>query len=283
MPERTSTARRLRPSPSIIISIFALVIAMSSGAYAAVTIAEKNSVVSKSIKDKNVKSADIKPSAVKKKHLASNSVDSSKIIDGQVGSSEIADGSVGSSKIADGSVGSADIGDGQIGASDFSPTALGNYYTKAETDGKFKPLLGLIRGTTIQAIEATAAGQSAADNITYGGATLSAPPTTHYIALGALVPAGCSGTADAPVAAAGHLCVFEVFSSNNTGNGLFGPGGGGTSPSAFGGVLFASSAAAGQMVITTNWAVRPVALAPAAAPGNSVKSNTGGAGGPFLP
>ena len=262
MPERTSTARRLRPSPSIIISIFALVVAMSSGAYAAVTVAEKNSVVSKSIKNKNVKSADIKPSAVKKKHLASNSVDSSKIIDGQVGSSEIADGA--------------------IGASDFSPTALGNYYTKSEADGKFKPLLGLIRGTTIQAIEATAAGQSAGDNITYGGATLSAPPTPHYIALGALVPAGCSGTADAPVAAAGHLCVFEVFSSNNTGNILVGPDGV-TSPSAFGGVLFASSAAAGQMVITTNWAVRPAALAPNAAPGNTVKSNAGSPGGPFLP
>ena len=109
MPEGTSTARRLRPSPAIIISIFALVVAMSSGAYAAVTIAEKNSVVSKSIKNKNVKSADIKPSAVKKKHLASNSVDSSKIVDGQVGSSEIADGSVGSGDVTDGSLGTGDL------------------------------------------------------------------------------------------------------------------------------------------------------------------------------
>ena len=67
MPEGTSTAKRLRPSPSIIISIFSLIIAMSSGAYAAVTIAEKNSVVSKSIKNKNVKTADIKPGAVKTK------------------------------------------------------------------------------------------------------------------------------------------------------------------------------------------------------------------------
>jgi hypothetical protein len=274
MPEGTSTAKRLRPSPSIIISIFSLIIAMSSGAYAAVTIAEKNSVVSKSIKNKNVKAPDIKPAAVRNKHLGASSVDATKI----------SDGSVGTADIGDGQVTSADIGDGQIGASDFSPTALGNYYTKAEADGKFKPVLGLIRGTTIQAIEATGAGQSAADNITYGGETLSAPPTPHYIALGALVPAGCSGTAAAPVAAAGHLCVFEVFASANTsGNNLFGPGGGGTSPTAFGGVLFASSLAAGEMVITTNWAVRPIALAPAAAPANTVKSNVGSAGGQFLP
>ena len=100
MPEGTSTAKRLRPSPSIIISIFALVIAMSSGAYAAVTIAEKNSVVSKSIKNKNVKAADIKPGAVKTKHLGANSVDSSKIVDGQVGSSEIADGGVGTNDLS---------------------------------------------------------------------------------------------------------------------------------------------------------------------------------------
>ena len=49
---------------------------MSSGAYAAVIIAEKNSVDSKSIKNKNVKTANIKPGAVKTKSLASNSVDS---------------------------------------------------------------------------------------------------------------------------------------------------------------------------------------------------------------
>src|SRR6478735_7483721 len=129
MPEGTSTTRRLRPSPSIIISIFALVIAMSSGAYAAVTIAEKNSVVSKSIKNKNFKSADIKPGAVKVKQLGGNSVDTSKI----------ADGTIGSADIGDGQVGSADIGDGQIGANDFSATALSNYYTKSDADGKFSP------------------------------------------------------------------------------------------------------------------------------------------------
>ena len=48
------TKRRLRVSPSLVISIFALVIAMSAGAYAA-TIAPKNSVVSKSIKNGEVK------------------------------------------------------------------------------------------------------------------------------------------------------------------------------------------------------------------------------------
>jgi len=85
----SDTKKRLRPSPSLIISILALVIAMSAGAYAA-TIAPKNSVVSKSIKNKNVKAADIAPAAVKGKHLANNSVDASKIADGAVGAGDLA-------------------------------------------------------------------------------------------------------------------------------------------------------------------------------------------------
>ncbi len=133
----------------------------------------------------------------------------------------------------------------------------------------------------MQAIRATAATQAAGDAISYG-VTLSAAPTPHYIALGAPVPAGCSGTSAAPNAAAGHLCVFEVYSSNNSGNSLVGPDGM-SGPSAFGAVLYASSLAAGEMVITTNWAVRPAALAPAAAPAHSARTNVGRAGGSFLP
>src|SRR5215207_5297763 len=88
MPE---TKRRLKVSPSLVISILALVIAMSSGAYAAVTIAEKNSVVSKSIKNGQVKAKD----------LANNSVRTAKIKDGQVTSADIADGQVTSADIGD--------------------------------------------------------------------------------------------------------------------------------------------------------------------------------------
>ena len=44
--------RRLRPSPAMVISLFALLVAMSTGAYA-VTIAPPNSVNSKSIKTRH--------------------------------------------------------------------------------------------------------------------------------------------------------------------------------------------------------------------------------------
>lgn len=38
---------------------------------------------------------------------------------------------------------------------------------------------------------------------------LAAAPTAHFIAAGAVVPVGCSGTVAAPAASPGHLCVFE--------------------------------------------------------------------------
>jgi hypothetical protein len=121
----------------LIISIFALVIAMSAGAYA-VTIAPKNSVLSSSIKNKNVKTADIKPGAVKKKSLAGNSVDGSKIVDGQVGTADIGDGQVGT----------ADIGDGQVGLNDLS--------TAAKTDLNDATTLG---GLTVAQIVAASGGE----------------------------------------------------------------------------------------------------------------------------
>jgi len=73
--------RRWRLSPSVIISLFALVIAMSTGAYAAVTIAPENSVVSKSIKNEEVKTKDLATSSVSTKKLQPNAVTQSKLAD----------------------------------------------------------------------------------------------------------------------------------------------------------------------------------------------------------
>jgi hypothetical protein len=154
-----------------------------------------------------------------------------------------------------------------------------NYYTKAQSDAKYAPAVpALIRGVTIQGTVAAGAGQQAAADISFG-VTLSAAPTVHYIAIGSPVPPGCSGTAAAPNAQAGNLCIFEVFSSNNTGNLVVQPSGA-LGATATGALLFATSVAAGQMVITTSWAVRPAGLAPIAAP--IAKSLTPRRGGPFL-
>jgi hypothetical protein len=103
MSEGPTQSKRLRVSPSIIISIFALVIAMSTGAYAAVIIAPKNSVVSKSIKNGTIKAKDV----------ANNTLSSGKIKDGTLTAADIGDGQVGTNA----------IGDGQVGLNDLSATA----------------------------------------------------------------------------------------------------------------------------------------------------------------
>ena len=92
--------RGLRPSPSLIISLFALLVAMSTGAYAAVTIAPPNSVNSKAIKNENVKTEDLAAQAVSKGKLKKASVNGQKIIDGSVGTKDIGDGQVGVNDIA---------------------------------------------------------------------------------------------------------------------------------------------------------------------------------------
>src|SRR5688500_3926963 len=82
--------RRLRPSPTMVISLLALLVAMSTGAYAAVTIAPNNSVVSKSIKNGNVQTEDLAGQAVTKGKLKKASVNGAKILDGSVGAKDIA-------------------------------------------------------------------------------------------------------------------------------------------------------------------------------------------------
>jgi hypothetical protein len=87
---------------SNVVGYLALFLALSGGAYAMT--APRNSVVSTSIKNGQVKSVDLGTSAVGGSDLAT----------GSVGSAEIRIGAVGTSELADGSVGSADIGNGAV-------------------------------------------------------------------------------------------------------------------------------------------------------------------------
>jgi hypothetical protein len=57
------------------------------------------------------------------------------------------------------------------------------------------------------------AGHDGASEISFGFALPSAP-VVHVIHIGAAVPAGCSGSASAPGASPGHLCIFEGTNTN---------------------------------------------------------------------
>ena len=81
-------ATRLTPTPSMIVALVALSVALTGGAYA-VTKAATNSVTSASIQDGQVRSLDINTNAVSKLKIASNSVDSPRVVDGSLGVNDL--------------------------------------------------------------------------------------------------------------------------------------------------------------------------------------------------
>jgi hypothetical protein len=81
------------------------------------------------------------------------------------------------------------------------------------------PTGATLRGTFGHSFTATAAGQFSATAVAFGF-VLSAAPTAHFIALNAVAPTGCPGTATNPQADAGHLCVYESNVGNATGQGV---------------------------------------------------------------
>jgi hypothetical protein len=138
-----------------------------------------------------------------------------------------------------------------------------NYYTKAQSDAKYAPVQPLYRGSIQMLGVASAANDKFSASISFG-ATFSAAPTVHYIKVGDAIPAGCSGTAAAPNAAPGNLCLFE--------SGIFGAVGanrsicsGGLSSCGvadpFGAGVYVYASAAGSVEVYATWAARPVAVA----------------------
>lgn len=128
------------PRASLIVSVLALVVAMSGAAVAA-----KQELSSKYIKDNSVKSVDLKdgkavsgddvvdeslsgadvaPDSLLADDLAPDSAGSSELAPNSADSSEIADNAVGASELAAGSVGSAEIANGQVRGPDLGPTVL---------------------------------------------------------------------------------------------------------------------------------------------------------------
>ncbi len=149
--------------------------------------------------------------------------------------------------------------------------AAGSGYTKAESDGRFARAPQVIRGVFAIRYHATAAGEGGGDNLTWG-INLAAPPIAHYIPDGGVVPAGCSGSAAAPGASAGHLCVFEGFEGNQVFQ-FISDGLGGGGPDTMGAYVAVSSAAAGEVREIGSWALGVSTLSagsPAKGTGNGV-------------
>jgi hypothetical protein len=126
--------------------------------------------------------------------------------------------------------------------------------------GPFPPTLPsgkTLRGVFLSAGSASAAGGFVGDNITFGW-TLSAKPTVHFIKVGATVPVGCSGTAVAPGAHPGNLCVFEVENTNvdDTVSRVWSPPANAMNTAeTYGAAVFSTSVAGGVYEFGGSWAV----------------------------
>ena len=98
-----SRLRRITPSPSMIVAMAALFVALGGAAYAGVTLS-KNSVTSATIKNGAVKSADLANLAVTNTKLKNNAVNSAKVKDGSLTGLDVADGSLNGGDLAAGAI-----------------------------------------------------------------------------------------------------------------------------------------------------------------------------------
>lgn len=140
------------------------------------------------------------------------------------------------------------------GQSDSRYAAAGSSYTKAESNAKYAPKPAVIRG--VWGLSSDSGNEAGFTEIVYP--QLAAPPTTHYIEIGETLPVGCSGTAMAPDAAPGFLCIFEVRRNNLTLPVVTPPDFSGTNPNAttFGATIWASATGTTPHA-TGTYALRP--------------------------
>lgn len=132
----------------------------------------------------------------------------------------------------------------------------GSGYTKAESDAKYAPYPTTLRGTYLASNNAAGAGEFAFSSIEFG-ATLTAAPTVVFVPSGGPANPSCTGTAAAPAAAAGFLCIYEG-AANNASAFTFASATGSTGASSpFGIVVRFTSGAAGLSASLGGWALTP--------------------------
>jgi predicted RecA/RadA family phage recombinase len=122
---------------SNVVAYVALFVAFGAGAYAASDKAPKNSVVSKSIKNGQVKQKDIGKDAVGSDQITDGSVKTGEIGDGAVGAADLGAGAVTAAKLAPGTI---DAGDGVVVSERLAiddPAAAGGTTVPLLTSGPF--------------------------------------------------------------------------------------------------------------------------------------------------
>ena len=126
---------------------------------------------------------------------------------------------------------------------------------------RFLPGSNVPRGTTLRgvfAIEGRDAVPTFPDLRTAAisfGYTLASAPTPHFIVAGMPTPSQCPGTASAPQAAVGHLCVYEASRGNILNVSIANPISNTAGATRYGAELIAESNLDGFFTTQGSWAV----------------------------
>jgi hypothetical protein len=238
-----------------VMATIAVFLALGGGAYAAATVGssqiKSNAILSRHIKNGQVKNAD----------LAANSVRGGKIIDGSVGSPDLAANSVGADKIIDGSVGSPDLAANSVGADKIIDGSVGSPDLAANSVGTDNVIDGSLQAQDLAAGASFHPGDPLPSGKTETGAwSIFDGSTTAPAFAGVTLPfrapvalsdttvnfqansngiasdddSACAGTAQTPSAPPGKVCIYLAGGSQASASALSGHAIGLPGPSAVG-------------------------------------------------
>lgn len=153
----TSKTRKFRPSPAMIVSCVALVLALTGSAVAAGI--AKNSVRSAHIANGTIRTVDLRanavkaakiaPDAVTAEEIAAGAVDSPEVLDESLTSQDLGAASVASSEVADQSLSAADLGPDSVGASELQANSVGAAELQANSVGSSELDSGAVRSADL--------------------------------------------------------------------------------------------------------------------------------------
>jgi len=180
--------RRLRaPSPALVISLIALFVALGGTSYAAIASVPRNSIGSKQLKKNAVTGVKIKNGAVTKSKINTTGLTVPNAVHATSASSATSATNAASATVAD------------------APGTLPSGHTEYGTIGSQPPKSG------------TAADIEIGDNAQLPFPAPVALDAAHVVLVGSITdgsPSQCSGSAAAPTAAAGYICIYPFAQHN---------------------------------------------------------------------
>ena len=209
------------PSPALVVSGLALILALAGTSYAAFTL-PKNSVGTKQLKNSAVTAKKLHKGAVGSGAIANGAVTRAKLNLAGVTVPAASHADSADSATNAGHAGSADSATNAGHASAADSATNAGHATTADSAANATGVAGpLASGQTLIGYVDSAghvgAGEIAPEISISFQIPLAAAPTLHIIPVGGPSTGACPGTATSPSAAGGSLCIYESTLVNTTG------------------------------------------------------------------